>query len=152
MTSPSPSGAGRALAQTLPVDVEPNAKHVRVRWDLIDQGYVRAPDATPPRSYQPPRIDAVQRDASPPVRLHTQYTDPALNEYDEDPAFGGDYAPKRTPAPAVDPFAEARGGDGHDSDVADGLSQRAALGRTVQTDVTAGLEVMHLDSDRRRRP
>ena len=132
------------VGQTLPVDVEPNTKHVRVRWDLIDQGYAPAPDPTPPRSYQPPRFDAAQRDASPPVRLHTQYADPALNEYDEDPAFDGDYATVRTPVPAVDPYAAAMGGDGREPDETDGLHQR---GRTVRTDMTEGLEVIHLDFD-----
>jgi len=37
--------------QTLPVDVRGgNPRRVKVRWDLIDQGYVRAPEPTPTRA------------------------------------------------------------------------------------------------------
>jgi catechol 2,3-dioxygenase-like lactoylglutathione lyase family enzyme len=101
------------VGQTLPVDVEPNRKHVKVRWDLIDQGYARASDPTPPRPYQSSESDTARRDTAPSVRLHTQYADPSLNEYVEEPAYGED-ATVQTPAPAVDPFAEATAGDEHD--------------------------------------
>ncbi len=133
------------VGQTLPVDVEPNAKHLKVRWDLIDQGYLRAPDPTPPRSYQQAgsnaaqrdtaqrdtaqdRDDTVHRDTAPSVRLHTQFRDASLNEYAEDPAFDGDYAPVRAPAPAVDPFGEATmGGDGRERYRAEALARGAEL-------------------------
>jgi catechol 2,3-dioxygenase-like lactoylglutathione lyase family enzyme len=115
------------VGQTLPVDLERNAKHLRVRWDLLEQGNVRAPDPTPPRSYKSAATDAAQRDAIPPVRLHLEYTDPSLNEYDEDPAFGGDYATVRTSQPS----------DGHDPDGFDSSSSvRAGHAEAVPTHVT----------------
>ena len=123
------------VGQTLPVDVEPNSKHVKVRWDLIDQGYVRAPDPTPPRSYQPTGSSAARSEVTPSVRLHTQFRDPSRNEYDEDPAFGGDQFTVRS-SPAVDPFAGALAGDGYDPHGAEALPRDADLGPTMWAGAT----------------
>jgi catechol 2,3-dioxygenase-like lactoylglutathione lyase family enzyme len=124
------------VGQTLPVDLEPNAKHLRVRWDLLEQGYVRAPDPTPPRSYKPEATDAAQRDATPTVRLHLEYTDPSLNEYDDDPAFGGDYATVRT----------SQRSDEHDPYGFRSSGVRAGHAEAVAADVTRS-DVEHPDFD-----
>jgi resuscitation-promoting factor RpfA len=136
------------VGQTLPVDVGPNAKHLRVRWDLIDQAYLRAPDPTPPRPYRATGSDAGQRDA-PPVRLHTQYADPDMNEDLEDPAFGGNHVTVRNPAPQAKPMGASMAGDRRDPDGThefDILPHRADHGRSVRTDA-APPAVIHPDFD-----
>ncbi len=136
------------VGQTLPVDVRPNAKRLRVRWDLIDQGYLRAPDPTPPRSHRATESDAGQRDL-PPVRLHTQYADPGLNEDLEDPAFGGDHAAVWNPAPAARPIGASMAGDSRDPDGAhefDLLRHRADPGRSAWTDAASPAPI-HPDFD-----
>ncbi len=89
--------------QTLPVDVEPgDPRHPRVRWDLVEMGYVRVPEPTPPRSYTPPRstVPPPRRDPTPTVHLHETYADPSLNDdYGLDAALS-DEPTVRTPAPA----------------------------------------------------
>ena len=124
------------VGQILPVDLEPNAKHLRVRWDLLEQGRIRPPDPTPPRSYQPAATDAAQRDESPSVRLHLEYADRSLND-DEDPAFGGDYATIRTSQPSA----------GYDPDRFSSSSGiRAWHAEAVPFDVTRS-DVEHPDFD-----
>jgi catechol 2,3-dioxygenase-like lactoylglutathione lyase family enzyme len=107
--------------QTLPVEVEQgNSRQARVRWDLIELGYVRAPDPTPARSYPsartssptPQRDPTRQQDTAPTVRLHERYADPSLNDdYSADPVVGDVEATVRTPTPAVDPYAVAEPDD-----------------------------------------
>jgi len=90
--------------QTLPIEaVRNNPRQVRVRWDLVELGYIRAPDATPPRPIHPrsapsPIVDAYVVDdpaiADPPMATVHVYTDYAEH------AFDGDYTPDR-PRPAV---------------------------------------------------
>ncbi len=136
------------IGQTLPVDVGPNAKHLRVRWDLIDQGYLRAPDPTPPRPYRATGSDAGRRDA-PTVRLHTEYAEPGLNEDLDDPAFGGDHVTVRNPAPPAKPTGASMAGDRRDPDGThefDLLPDPADRGRSVRTDA-APPAVIHPDFD-----
>ena len=125
------------VGQTLPVDLEPNAKHLRVRWDLLEQGHIRAPDPTPPRLYTPAATDAAQRDITPSVRLHLEYTDPSLNEYYEDPALGDDYATVRTGQPSA---GQDRDGFGSSSSIRTGHAE------AVSSDVTRS-DVEHPDFD-----
>jgi resuscitation-promoting factor RpfA len=97
--------------QALPVEVDPgDARRPRVRWDLVDLGYVPAPVLTPSRSFPTPR-----RDPMPTVRLYERYADPSLN--DDYGAEDDDDATVRSPAPADDPYATASGAEnGHDPD------------------------------------
>ena len=59
------------VGQTLPIEAAPNnPRQVRVRWDLVELGYIRAPDATPPRPIDP------RTDPTPIARQQT-FVDPA---------------------------------------------------------------------------
>jgi catechol 2,3-dioxygenase-like lactoylglutathione lyase family enzyme len=87
--------------QTLPIEAAPNnPRQVRVRWDLVELGYIRAPDATPPRPIYP------RTDPTPIARQQT-FVDPAIadppmatvhvyTDYAER-AFDDDYAPPVRP-------------------------------------------------------
>jgi catechol 2,3-dioxygenase-like lactoylglutathione lyase family enzyme len=90
--------------QTLPIEAaRNNPRQVRVRWDLVELGYIRAPDATPPRPIQrrsdpTPIVDAYVVDdpaiADPPMATVHVYTDYAEHAFDDD------YTPTR-PRPAA---------------------------------------------------
>jgi catechol 2,3-dioxygenase-like lactoylglutathione lyase family enzyme len=62
--------------QVLPIEAPPsNPRQIRVRWDLVELGYVRAPDVTPPRQSTGSPLDAmpIHTPAPTPVRVHTEY-------------------------------------------------------------------------------
>jgi catechol 2,3-dioxygenase-like lactoylglutathione lyase family enzyme len=87
--------------QTLPIEAAPNnPRQVRVRWDLVELGYIRAPDPTPPRPIYPrtdPTPIARQQTfvdpaiADPPMATVHVYTDYAERALDDD------YAPPVRP-------------------------------------------------------
>jgi catechol 2,3-dioxygenase-like lactoylglutathione lyase family enzyme len=65
------------VGQTLPIEAPPNnPRQIRVRWDLVELGYIRAPDPTPPRQSTGSPLDAIPvHSPTPTVRVYTQYAD-----------------------------------------------------------------------------
>jgi catechol 2,3-dioxygenase-like lactoylglutathione lyase family enzyme len=70
------------VGQTLPIEApQNNPRQVRVRWDLVELGYVRAPEVTPPRQSTGSPLDAIPETApypqTPPVHVFTEFADAA---------------------------------------------------------------------------
>jgi catechol 2,3-dioxygenase-like lactoylglutathione lyase family enzyme len=65
------------VGQTLPIEASPsNPRQVKVRWDLVDLGYIRAPDATPPRQSTGSPLDVIPvHSPTPQVHVHTEFAD-----------------------------------------------------------------------------
>jgi resuscitation-promoting factor RpfA len=63
--------------QTLPIEApQSNPRQVRVRWDLVELGYIRAPDPTPPRQSTGSPLDVIPvHSPTPPVHVFTEFAD-----------------------------------------------------------------------------
>ena len=70
------------VGQTLPIEApQNNPRQVRVRWDLVELGYIRAPDATPPRQSTGSPLDTIPESMpyspTPAVHVFTEFADTA---------------------------------------------------------------------------